>query len=436
MLKMQSRIILNFFSVTLAMFLGGELPGGQGQAQDRSWKKVPDSSQQNWREPQAYVTALPASPAVINAAIRQALSARSTADAQGSALLPLWFYNVLSPRDNNGYFGIMIGNDPFHGGGSAAVSTNIVPVIIVTNTIGVSYNSTTGVITTAPGVTVFDPTAADNACMTPPNNVPVTVFRQSPIFENMAFNWGGTDLGNTQYLDAFQRGSFWNALQDRDGYHVLLNPVTSLAPIVVNVPAAYGTTRPFSSTLRSPCGPLGIVDINWLDTYLTTAVLPELASQGVNSGSFPVFQLYNVVEASPVTNLRSCCILGYHSAIGPPIQTYAVSDFDTSNFFPAGLQDTGILSHEIGEWMNDPFVFNLTPLWGHTGQVGGCQGNLEVGDPLTGNLAPSVVMPNGYTYHLQEMAFYSWFLGGPSAGVNGWYSNNASFLKDAGPTCH
>ncbi len=126
----------------------------------------------------------------------------------------------------------------------------------------------------------------------------------------------------------------------------------------------------------------------------------------------------------------------YHGSNGPPVQTYSVADFDTSGFFPAGLSDIGILSHEIGEWMNNPFGFNSTPLWGHTGQVGGCQSNLEVGDPLTGSLAPSVIMPNGFTYHLQELAFSSWFLGGPSSAVHGWYSNNGSFVKDAGPTCH
>jgi hypothetical protein len=54
---------------------------------------------------------------------------------------------------------------------------------------------------------------------------------------------------------------------------------------------------------------------------------------------------------------------------------------------------------------------------------------------LSGSLAPSILRPNGFTYHLQEMAFYSWFMGGPSIGVNGWYSNNASFLKDAGLAC-
>ncbi len=408
-------------------------------AQDNTWTKIPDTSQQSGTEPNAYVLVKPASPAVIGAAQDQMFTAAASLATQGSstsATLPLWFYNVTSARDHNGYFGIMVGNDPFHGGGRAEVSTYIVPLIIKTNTVGVAYNALTGAITTAPGVTTFDPTSPDDACLSAPNDVATTLFRESPIFDNASFSFGGEHVGHTQYLDAFQRANFWNVLADRSNYHVLLSPIQTLAPVTINVPSPFGTTRPLASTAKTPCGPQGIVDINWLDFYLSAVVLPSLAQQGVNSGSLPVFQLYNVVEASPVTNLFTCCILGYHGANGPPIQTYAVADFDTARFYGAGLQDTGILSHEIGEWMNDPFGFNPTPLWGHTGQVGGCQNNLEVGDPLTQFLAPSIKMPNGFTYHLQEMAFYSWFLGGPSTGIHGWYSNNASFTRDAGPPCH
>ena len=85
--------------------------------------------------------------------------------------------------------------------------------------------------------------------------------------------------------------------------------------------------------------------------------------------------------------------------------------------------------------MNDPFGHNRVPRWGHIGQQPGCQGNFEVGDPLSGTLAPPIAMPNGFTYHMQELAFFSWFFGAPSIGVNRWFSNNATFLHDAGPVC-
>jgi hypothetical protein len=61
---------------------------------------------------------------------------------------------------------------------------------------------------------------------------------------------------------------------------------------------------------------------------------------------------------------------------------------------------------------------------------------LEVGDPLSGTLAPPIYNPfNKFTYHMQELAFFSWFYGAPSVGVNGWFSDNDTFSTDAGPVC-
>ncbi len=45
------------------------------------------------------------------------------------------------------------------------------------------------------------------------------------------------------------------------------------------------------------------------------------------------------------------------------------------------------MAYEVTEWANDPYVNNATPAWGGIGQVGGCQGNFEVGDALTGRVA-------------------------------------------------
>jgi hypothetical protein len=115
-------------------------------------------------------------------------------------------------------------------------------------------------------------------------------------------------------------------------------------------------------------------------------------------------------------------------------QTYSPFDFDVSGFFVPSANDTAIVSHEAAEWMNDPYVINPTPAWGHTGQVAGCQNNLEVSTRCFE--APRVVMPNGFTYHLQELAFFSWFFGNPSLGIHGRDSDNGTFLTDAGPVCH
>jgi hypothetical protein len=318
------------------------------------------------------------------------------------------------------------------------VSTYIIPVIVKTHAIVIGVDESTGNLETTPGVSVFDPTAADS-CLAGHHNVASNLFQNSPIFKAATFDFGGTIVGTTQYNDALQRGSFWQVLgSDGGDYHVLLNPVKALASIVIDVPAAHGLAIPAYFAGASACGAIGVVDINWLDSYLQSTVLPALLPHGVKPATFPIFLYHNVVQSdgAPAAASSSCCILGYHSTAGFPIQTYAVADFETTGFYSAAYQDTVAVSHEVAEWMNDPFGNNAAPAWGGTGQdLGVCQNNLEVADPLSGTEAPPIVMGNGFTYHLQEVAFPSWFFGGPSTGINGWYSSNGTFLTDAGPVC-
>jgi hypothetical protein len=368
--------------------------------------------------------------AVREKAVRSAASPTATT-------LPLWTFDVIASRDGNMYPGVMVGTDPVHNPDSVTIPTLVVPLIITTHTIGSSVDPKTGVISTAAGNTTFNPAQADTACLSAPNDVPTKLFQQSPILNPATFDFGGTVVGTTEYTDAFQRGNFWNANpQVPDDYHVKLN-AKFLDPVTIDVPAPLGLALA-TSALGPPdfCAPMAIVDINWFDTFLTGTVIPSLAAK-INPTNFPIFFVHNVVWASPITKLTACCALGYHGLTGFPIptQTYSPADFDSTGLFGPGTQDTTPLSHEVAEWMNDPFTINPTPAWGGTGQVAGCQNNLEVGDPLSGTNAPPIFMPNGFTYHLQELAFFSWFFGAPSVGINGWFSNNGTFLTDAGPVC-
>jgi hypothetical protein len=357
--------------------------------------------------------------------------------------LPLWTFRVRSSRDGNSFSGAMVGQSPFNSPGTTRVPTKVIPLIIKTQNVGVSLDAN-GIITTKPGDTTFDPTKADskNTCLSAPNNIPTRLVGESPIFTPTRFVFGSTYVGNTQYNDAFQRANFWKVIgPNRDEFHVLLDPVEILDPITVEVPSVYGLA--LGTLFFGPpafCSPLGIVDINWFDTYLDGTIIPSLAGQ-VDPTNFPIFLVYNVVWGAPADNLGTCCALGYHSTTGVPVptQTYSPADFDTTGAFAAsnGILDTEVLSHEVDEWMDDPMVSNPTPPWGNTGQVqGACQANLEVGDPLSGTDLPPVTMPNGFTYHLQELAFFSWFFGAPSIGVNGWFSDNGTFSTDAGAPCH
>jgi hypothetical protein len=81
------------------------------------------------------------------------------------------------------------------------------------------------------------------------------------------------------------------------------------------------------------------------------------------------------------------------------------------------------MAHEVGEWINDPGGVNPTPVYS-SGQTASCasggQNNLEVGDPLSGiSNNHSVLMGNGFTYQLQELAYFSWFFNADHAGSLG-----------------
>ena len=239
------------------------------------------------------------------------------------------------------------------------------------------------------------------------------------------FKINGVDVGVTQYSDAFQRANFWKDVSAMGGtYHNKLKykflPAMTLTPD--NTQSVIYSTSGCTSVY-------GGVDVNWLDLGLKLFIIPSLASKGVGPTNLVTFMLYNTTmyNSSP----SNCCIGGYHGAFGSPVQTYSPFQYDSAGFFGTSSEDTAIMSHEINEWQDDPLGNNPTPAWGHVGQVSGCQTNLEVGDPLTGKDVPAV--PGiGIDYHLQELAFYSWFYGSPSLGAGGKYSDNGTFKSAQG----
>jgi hypothetical protein len=272
----------------------------------------------------------------------------------------------------------------------------------------------------------WDPTVADSCDATSA----LVRTQQSPIFVAQRFKFGGTSVGKAQYVDAFQRASFFDQTNPsgiNPGYHVKLTLIT-LPKMTINVPAASSTLE--SSTVCGN-GLLGGVEINYWDNLVQTTLLPQLATEGVTLKDFPFFLFGNVVMYD--TSPGNCCILGYHNSMGSgsTFQSYGNGLYDNTGDF-SGSGDVSAISHEVAEWMDDPNTVNPTKPWGHIGQVSGCQSNLEVGDPLSGTVFTFKDPLTLKTYHLQEMAFYSWFFHqSPSQGVNGWYSNKGTFLTSA-----
>jgi hypothetical protein len=339
---------------------------------------------------------------------------RATMQSQAAsgATIPFWNYSVVSPLDGKTYQGTMVGRSPFFNGHRATVvNTDIIPVKLMFADTG----------------TLFDPTVYDN-CL---GDSVVNVEMQSPLFQNVNYTMNGVAVGSTQYTDAFQRANFWNHVAGTP-YHTLFGSKV-LSAVNVTVPAANGFTNADSFGCL-----YGKMDINWWESYLRTTIMPQLASQGVGPTVFPIFLFDAVFEYDG--DPSQCCTLGYHSAYTTNnlLQTYSISSYDTSSAFGGDVSTT---SHELAEWMDDPDTSNPTPLWGHVGQVSGCQGNLEVGDPLSpGYQTPTnpytVTMPNGYTYTLQELAYFSWFFRqSPSVGSGGLYSDDFTFRSSQPALC-
>jgi|HubBroStandDraft_6_1064221.scaffolds.fasta_scaffold103488_2 hypothetical protein len=437
---MNRRTILSFVCAAIALVLSA--PAGFAQQTPQLPKLNP------YRTPTKDTTTTAG--AALKAALEngRAKASVNANSANKNGQLQTFTYTVTSSRDGNSYTGEIVGRNPFTNPlGFTAISSQLIPVIIRTHSVFAGIAN--GDVVTTPGVTVFDPTVKDDTCLTPPNDVPLTLTQLSPIYKPFDFNFGGVDVGFTQTTDAFQRGNFFQALNfgnvnfdDNPVYHVILSPVNTLAAVIIDIPAGNGIAYPSAAFGGCPGGAIGIVDIAVYEPDLFT-ILGKLAP-GVNPTTFPFFLEHNVVEcesAAPGINCGDilnpnalCCILGFHDSNGP--QTFGTGDFDTSEIFVNPTPDVNSISHEVGEWMNDPFGNNPTPAWGHIGQVPGCQNNLEVGDPLSGTLAPPIFNPaNKFTYHMQELAFFSWFYGAPSVGVNGWFSNNDTFTHDAGPVC-
>lgn len=258
----------------------------------------------------------------------------------------------------------------------------------------------------------------------------LTRVARSPLFNGVNWIEGNITVGvNTQFTDAFQRANFWSFVNPggvSPNYHVLLSPV-QIAP-EVTVPVTPGLGNLGNGVCAA--NPVGTVNLQYLDGVVQSLI----SALNIPPTTLPLFLTFDIGE----TINGSCCSLGYHTVIAPTpfnpgVFTYAVSSYVDPNVnqafgVPLAVSDVSILSHELGEWLDDPLGNNIVPQWGKVGQIPtSCQNNLEVGDPLTGTNS-KVFMANGAVYTVQDLAFFSWFARqAPSIAVNGWYSTLNTF---------
>lgn len=268
---------------------------------------------------------------------------------------------------------------------SATVTTYIIPVkIVITNRNG--------------SKSTYDP----SHILSNGNSVTTNTL-QSPIFDSTTtYTQGGVDVGTTQYIDAFQRANFWGTVKSDTNSHLLLS-ASVLAEQTLSPSRTCGKTGSvFGFTAAE-------VDINWFD-----AQIPNLISKlGINQGQFPIFLLYDTY----LTQGGQCCIGGYHSSEGSISNPQSYAEATYVDHVGAFSQDVSALSHEVGEWADDPLTVN------YNGNNTPC-GILEVGDPLEGN-ANYGAYPyslHGFTYNLQDLVTLPYFGAPTSTSVNGWLS--------------
>jgi hypothetical protein len=293
----------------------------------------------------------------------------------------------------------IVGTNPTSGAATTTVPTVIVPIKIV-------YQLAGGL-------------ALDGT-----NVVPAV--QNSPIFETADYSVGGTDLGVTQYGDALQRAEFLRLPGFSANYHVLLGTATIASTVTLTVTSA-GQGNLYQ--LRSG-GLVGVVSTSFLDAQINAL------TKNYAAATLPVFLTDNVFESFDGT-INTCCILGYHNSQGGSIttaKTWIYAAYTEPNTFVNNIiEDVQSLSHEVAEWLNDPFVgglsgLNFIPPAVLPGQGGACIINFETGDPLEAPPAAFTKVTNGTTYHLQDEVFLPWYLHTtPSFSVNGWYTFQNTF---------
>jgi hypothetical protein len=338
--------------------------------------------------------------------------------SKGIVQPPLWPLNVgVSPVNKQSYLDTLLGVPP-----GDAKSANIGLFVITWK-----FEFSNGLVTDGTKPSCGESTSVVNR------------YFDSPLINDANFTSNGVSVGDREYVDAFQTAEFtgtgWSSKWRTNFVYAL--PKKTYWIITIKVPAADG----HAVNVQGCSNPFGYLNLNWADAQVQNWI----QKLGYTHAYIP-FNLFNntVMYTVNKNGTTSCCVIGYHSNYGTSTynQVYGVGSYVEPGLF-SGLSDVAALSHEMAELTNNPLVTsatqgNATPAWGHIGQVSGCQGNFEVGDPLSGHQWTYTF--NGFNYHLQDLAFISWFYrlkSGSHAkfGTDGKFSFRGTLTTDQSTVC-
>jgi hypothetical protein len=288
--------------------------------------------------------------------------------------------------NNHTYNFTMVGDNPASNNTTTTVTAYVIPVAMIYSraVYGTSHHR-------------FDPLVDQQNGVSIVQNV-----LNSPLFQNVDWVWGGTDAGTTQYVDAYQRASFWQNVTTNTNYHVLLSP-TVLTEMKIKPTKAQGgnvINNPFGGS-----GKIGEMNINSFDSYLQSYMNSHTQ---ITPDTVAIFVTDNIYLTS-----GGCCIGGYHSARNTGL-TYMTATYAYSPGAFVFSNDISAFSHEIGEWYADPKITSNSPC-----------GLLENGDPLEGkaNYGDFTINFGGVDWHPQTLAFLEYFGAPANFSMNNWLDN-------------
>ena len=236
----------------------------------------------------------------------------------------------------------------------------------------------------------------------------------SPNFRSASYQTGFTQFG-----DAVQRAQFYGSMAPE--WHTLLKSPQELKAVNIVV------QRGMAKVYRNPANGAvyALVDSSFFISQLNTIV--QMAQ--LQPDALAILLTNNVLLASEA-DVKRCCVLGFHTAFDAGqqgsrrlVQTMVWASWVDSGILGSNFGDVTPLSHEIGEWFNDPFGSNQTPEWQHPLASLGCQSTLETADPvaaLPGSSFPVTI--EGFTFHPQTQVLLPWFTRQPSDAIDGAYT--------------
>ncbi|HEU4414738.1 MAG TPA: hypothetical protein VFT65_08130 [Candidatus Angelobacter sp.] len=224
--------------------------------------------------------------------------------------------------------------------------------------------------------------------------------QSSPNFRNAQY-----ETGFTQFADAVQRAQF-NSASSPD-WHTLLGKPQFLHKLNIDVPR--GAAKVYRN--RSTGVTYAVVASSFFISQLNTI----LQLEDLDTHALAIALTANVMLA-PQADIARCCVLGFHTSFDAGelaqvkyVQTFVWASWMDSGILGANLADVTPMSHEISEWMNNPFGSNVVPAW-QVPSGTGCQNNLETADPLAAfPNAGFPVLIDGFTYHPQNQVMLQWF---------------------------